>query len=344
MAGLQENEKKQIANAAISRVIFIKQKSGSIAVREMQYIPDMDYLSKHSFDISRNTIGKIDNDFSGTIIAKKWNGQEVSRSILKNGKIISRIKSKVNQGKGGAMRTASCPAGYTEVTEYARDCESHLYGDGMFTYECGEWYPTGNYWCYPPEDINDNPECVDPNSPECSCALIGNCEDDDDGGDEEEEECNMSVEDADNALASITKEDLNNISYTGGSETSPDSYGIIRKAIIPKWEFLKLNFVSNYNVRYTANFAGIVYKTLTSPWKWESIVYQGPPTRTGLTPPCFSIDIDVVVSPPLISTNELEADVATLEYDYEVSVSCLGGVRIESHAYTLHNQKFYAHH
>ena len=342
---LPENEKRQIANAAVSRVLFIKQKSGNIIVREIQYIPDMDYLSRHGFDISRNKIGDMDKDFSGTIIAKKWNGQEVARNILKNGKIIRRIKPNEIQGRNGAMRTASCPAGWIEVTEYARDCESHLYGDGLFTYECGEWYPTGAVWCYPPENGGTgDPECADPGSVECFCHMIGGCDGDPGDGDDDEGECNLSVEDADNALASVTREDLNNISYTDDSETSPDIYGIIRKAVIPKWEFLELRIAGNYRLKYSANFAGIVYRSLVSPWKWESINYQGPPTRTGLMAPCFSVEIDVVVAQPIISTDESEANVTSLEYDYEVSISCLGGLRTDSYQTTLHNQKFYAHH
>lgn len=176
---LSAESKRKMAEAALSRLLFTKYPSGAIQVREMQYIPDMDYLARHNFDASSNSFGDIDNDFSGTIVAKTWNGQEVSRKILKNGKITASFKRALSQP---ASPTESCPIGTIQVDEYARDCESHLYGDGLFTYQCDPWFATGNQWCIGEEEINEDPECTVPNSPECSCSLTGGCEDPEGGG------------------------------------------------------------------------------------------------------------------------------------------------------------------
>lgn len=179
---LSAESKRKMAEAALSRLLFTKYPSGAIQVREMQYIPDMDYLARHNFDASSNSFGDIDDDFSGTIVAKIWNGQEVSRKILKNGKITASFKKALSQP---ASPTESCPIGTIQVDEYARDCESHLYGDGMFTYQCDPWFATGNQWCIGEEEMNENPDCTVPNSPECSCSLTGGCEDPGGGGEED---------------------------------------------------------------------------------------------------------------------------------------------------------------
>ena len=345
--GVQEHEKRQIANAAISRVLFIKQKSGNIIVREMQYIPDMEYLSRHGFDISRNKIGDVDKNFSGTIIAKKWDGQEVSRSILKDGKIIRRIKSIEIQGRDGAMRTASCPAGWIEVTEYARDCESHLYGDGLFTYECGEWYPTGAVWCYPPENGGTgDPECADPGSVECFCYMIGGC--DGDPGDDGDEECSdMNCNDATALLSGITTEELDNMTYSSGTQGPSDQNGILRKQHFVDWEFFKLNFTSNTSVNFSAYYSGVVWATLgmaaNGIWKWESCAYINSNKSSGSTPGCIAVSLSAGSSAPFINFDQTLAIVATFNYDVVVSHPCLGGLVSQNFAKTRHNVSLFPH-
>jgi hypothetical protein len=265
-SNLSESEKRQIANAAISRVLFIKQKSGNIIVREMQYIPDMDYLEKHNFDISQNMIGKTDNDFSGTIVVKKWNGQETSKNILENGKIIGRIKIQRNNGRSSQMnRTQACPVGSTQVDEYARDCESHLYGDGMATYDCGEWYPTGNQWCIDDEDIDNNPGgCSDPSSQECFCELIGGCYEDPNGGGGEEINCA-------NVQGSLEGTSVSEIESSTTENETPTTRD--RKY---NWVIFK----QNWNLfKFVSHEKGVHIK-VNNVWKWESLTHNTI-TRTG---------------------------------------------------------------
>ena len=93
-AGLREQDKKRVAEASLSRIVFVKNGTGHIIVREATYIPDPDYLARHQYDISSNSFGNVDKDFSGTIQVTKWNSTEISRSVLKEGKVEKRIRIK----------------------------------------------------------------------------------------------------------------------------------------------------------------------------------------------------------------------------------------------------------
>ena len=88
---LSAPDKMRIAEATQERIVFIRHSNGKVTVRELQYIPDLDYLSSHAFDISANHIGHFDMDFAGVIVAKDWSGKEKARSIVKAGRITKRF-------------------------------------------------------------------------------------------------------------------------------------------------------------------------------------------------------------------------------------------------------------
>lgn len=176
---ISAEDTRRIMESSVNSILFIR-KGKQIFVREVQYIPALQYFTASNFDISRNKISAIEKTFSGQIVIKKWNGAEVGRNVLVNGKIIKRYKLDNVLAKG-LQRTQSCQVGQLEITEWARDCEVHIYGDGMVTNECGQWYTTGNTWCVDDEN-GQIPACSDPGSPECFCELVGNCEDPNSGG------------------------------------------------------------------------------------------------------------------------------------------------------------------
>lgn len=72
-----------IAENCLERIIFIKDVNGKIKIREISYIPDIEYLRNSQFDISKNQISNIDPNFSGAISVQKWNGYKLVRNILK---------------------------------------------------------------------------------------------------------------------------------------------------------------------------------------------------------------------------------------------------------------------
>ncbi len=317
-------DKKRIANAAVSRVLFIKAKSGKILVREIQFIPDMDYAQKKGFDIAENEIGKIQPDFSGIIVSKKWDGTEVARNMLKNGKVKLSMYKTLNHA--GSL-TESCPIGSTEVTEYARDCESHLYGDGLFTYECGEWYPTGNVFCFGDEEVGGEPNCTEnPNSPECSCALTGGCEDP--GGDEPPP---CSEESADNTLADITttstniKEDIETISET--PETITRRY---------KWKFAGTYNGLGAGYNFYSTEIGIQNKGADQWWRFSSITHEGVSNTTSGQNFLWSAELDqnsTITSTPQITTfstggaTNTVISIAAMKLDYVIRTKyCCGEI------------------
>src|SRR5690606_34232379 len=97
----------RLANASVSKIIFFKGKSGEIFVREIDFIPDWDYLKEKKYDISNISILNKEEDFSGNIIVKKWDGSLVSSVMYKNGH--QTMKSKLirvsNDGENGEINS-----------------------------------------------------------------------------------------------------------------------------------------------------------------------------------------------------------------------------------------------
>lgn len=70
----------------------------------------------------------------------------------------------------------------------------------------------------------------------------------------------------------------------------------------------------------------------------EKIVRRSPVLLLAdFIPPCFSLKMGTVVSPPVISTNQTTATVPMLQYDCEVNISCLGGYRVSTYTKTITN-------
>ncbi|GEM_PF-2544714 len=157
----------RLANASVSKIIFFKGKSGEIFVREIDFIPDWDYLKEKKYDISNISILNKEEDFSGNIIVKKWDGSLVSSVMYKNGH--QTMKSKLirvsNDGENGeinSIETLVCTD--YQFCIWQQDCEIVINGDQMTTI-CEEWYNTGDCWIetYCEEDTDD-------------CVLTGTCE------------------------------------------------------------------------------------------------------------------------------------------------------------------------
>jgi hypothetical protein len=165
---------KRIAEATLTRIAFIKTANGAIQVREVNYIPDWKYLSKHGFDISQNTLGNMDRDFSGRVIVRDWKENEITRNLMQEGRIARRgrlVKQlpNVNTGSPNSNReTATEGCATYQICEYERECDWEMQGDGM-QYTCGEWEPTG--YCWLEEYCDDDPDCDEA----CQCETYGTC-------------------------------------------------------------------------------------------------------------------------------------------------------------------------
>lgn len=165
---------KRIADASLSKIAFIRNGVNQITVREMDYIPDWQYLQKKQFNIGdmRGVSGK--SDFTGRIVTKDWAGNILSIKIqadgktVKTGKIVNDKKSNSNVKGDNTSSLGECT--YYEFCLWQQDCEIIIYGDGMIVNECGEWYIV---YCWTEEDCPAEEEEEEEESPpSCNPTLV----------------------------------------------------------------------------------------------------------------------------------------------------------------------------
>ena len=149
---LNVQETVRTAEASTSKIVFFKQPSGKIIVREFDYIPDWNYLNAKKFDIGNTSILGQQADFTGRVIVKNWKGDIINMAYYENGiaKMRGRKAGKsANLNPGTPIDNENCHE--AEFCIWQQDCDLSIYGDGMVTYECTNWYNTGEcwmeYWC-----------------------------------------------------------------------------------------------------------------------------------------------------------------------------------------------------
>jgi len=165
-------------NASFERLLIYKTASGDFHQLQLTYIPDYEYLKKHSFDASHNQINKLDDDFSGYI---EYSSIQEDRKFFvlrfENGSLVSKIRFK---GKFNDIQTLSpkSPKGAIISSKEGNNtingghlevrCEEKwgqicvLAGDPEEEF-CGEWHVVGQD-CYEVwvEDPDPDP-CYDEN-------------------------------------------------------------------------------------------------------------------------------------------------------------------------------------
>lgn len=70
--GYSINQITDIANGSVSRVAFIKTDSKEFILKEIDYIPDFEYLKEKEYDISDIELGANIKNFSGYVAIKNW--------------------------------------------------------------------------------------------------------------------------------------------------------------------------------------------------------------------------------------------------------------------------------
>jgi hypothetical protein len=188
---LSSSEIRKIADGSLSRIAFIRASNSEIVVRELDYIPNIDFLKVKGYDISDIRLGSKENNFSGRVITKKWDGTILSTRKFENGKITKSGKRINNanfniESLSSATKNNSSGCAMVEIMEYERTCTEVHRGDVWIpTGECTPWEPTGNSWV---EEQCSPSECDYGSSEECECQLFGMGCDDGGGGDEVGEE------------------------------------------------------------------------------------------------------------------------------------------------------------
>ncbi|HEY0066410.1 MAG TPA: hypothetical protein VGB46_03580 [Flavisolibacter sp.] len=166
-------ETRKIVDASFSRVLFIRNSAREIVVREVDYIPEWQYLKNQNFDVSMSGYGKAGDDFTGTLVVKDWNESVVSMRVLKNGKItgyLSKPGTTYRNNANSSARTNAIECHAVQYCMWYEDCK--VVGDQM-TDDCGEPYMDPNDCFYQEECTGEEDD---------PCVLYGACGDEG-GGD-----------------------------------------------------------------------------------------------------------------------------------------------------------------
>ena len=173
--GISTDEVAVIQNTFDRLVIYKNKSTGEIAQRIVRYIPDLDYVKKHNFQISQNQINKLDSDFKGYLQYFDWSGNPELLLKIENGKIIKK-RSYVSSASTtsslknlSSKKTASSAGGMTTQTTY---CQGYVditiiticyYTDPEGYYQnCDTYEEYGNYHeeCWDEPELTGDP-CID---------------------------------------------------------------------------------------------------------------------------------------------------------------------------------------
>lgn len=276
---LTNDQIKKLVNASLKRVAFIKNTKNEITVRELDYIPDWEYLQKKQFDIGNIYYDKPGSDFTGNLVVKSWNGTILSMFKIDNGAIAK--KYSFNAASGTAQ--SRCPG--EEACMWYEDCD--FYGDGFYG-NCGEPYMD-------PTDCIDTGNGCDPMGGGDPCQIYGNCNESGGGGSgsqqcdptlvsPQEEEFNNYVQIAPTAPLTITA----STSTYGSSPISGIITWTVAKGAIAGWEIKANTEYSYYHDRVFSNNAFIHeydlfhYKTVSSYYVGTNIAITSTWTQTSL--------------------------------------------------------------
>ena len=175
---LTKDEINTVTDGSLSRIVFIKTASAEIVVREMDYVPEIDYLKLKKYDISDFKIENRDKNFAGSIFTKKWDGTVLSSRKYEAGKLAKtgkRIVTPIQNLKSNeplpTATNAENPCQQVEICTYVTYCEQvHIGDEWVFTGVCTPWENAGD--CYFEEYCG--PDQCDYNSSEsCQCQLYG---------------------------------------------------------------------------------------------------------------------------------------------------------------------------
>jgi len=251
---LSSSQKERLANAALTRVLFIKNSKGDISIREIDYIPDWQYLQNKQFDISKVSYGKELDDFTGKMVVKNWAGTILSLRLLRKGQIThtGKIKDKLPSETNNTNNIEGCTT--WEICEYERHCEYTMIGDQM-EIVCGEWAPTG--LCWTEEYCNGDP-CGNMTEEQCACMVYGNCE----SQQENCEEAQVTLNEMVNAVS--TSNEL--ISITTESETPEIRVKVYQWKILTSmggWYIFSFDKGTHQKVNNNTN-----------PWQWNTFTHE----------------------------------------------------------------------
>jgi hypothetical protein len=247
---LSSADKRRIAEASLNKISFVRKPDQSMKLREISYVPTLQYLKQNNYDISRRSVLNAINDFTGQIIIRNWKGKVLSIKQSVNGQITRKLKTGRKENKSQSSGQQQMKDGFCSgpndlwECEFIMNCDVIAYGDGMQVWENCELEPTDN--CTPVycEDPGDDP-CLEMTGEECACQFYGiGCGEGSEGDDPEEEACPDYVCPNDIGSESISEQ----ISSTTGTQAT-GSNGLQVRTDQYKWYFAR-NQASTVSWKY----------------------------------------------------------------------------------------------
>jgi hypothetical protein len=164
-----EADKKRIVNATEERVVMIKDAVGNITPRIVTYIPDLDYLTKHNYDISENKVTQIDNDFNGFLFIRTWSGGFINGFKINDGRITRKLAKEFRAAneESRVEDEGSCYWTYDDV--YTLTFAGHVEGDGVVWDYMSIDYQGTSDWAFQGCDGLS----ISPNFDPCSYGICG---------------------------------------------------------------------------------------------------------------------------------------------------------------------------
>ena len=333
--------KKQMANASLSKILFIKQANGSVAIRLVTIVPTVEYAAIKNYDISSNSAVNLDDHFSGYIMVRKWDETPIKTLKILDGSSFRNVtmRKRVNN-TGSKVQTEGgvTPCYWVWVPQIFRTCAIAYQGDEP-DHECEEWNeaesPTEGSWELN-EDCGDSGDFED----EDLCLMFGiGCDED------EEDPCimygNCGGEDNCEATCEINAAALSSNSSPTSEELSIDTWDIgnFRKRKDPKWTCHR-----GTGWILTSKEEGVVelYDVPNNKWRWISFEHNSI-TKTGIS---LGGTIDIVNdtgTPSFTSPSSGQSYVfyASMALDYSIKYSPVCDCPIVSQVlppYTLYYQ------
>jgi hypothetical protein len=252
---------RKIANASLSKIVFIKDKNNKVQVREIDYIPDWEYLQKKGFDISDVSMVKDKKGFSGRIRINKWDGFPLHSAVMESGKTVKISDPYKKTGREVIASAAEDNCTEFEICTFERECSYNMIGDSPSSLVCGEWVNTGVCW---------TEYYCGGNSDECTLYGI-NC------AGTEGDDCSQSNP-ADVLKNGVVDDGPARTESTTAETTAPN--GEITRTRYYSWQFYTGRFL-HLKWHYISKSTGVHIK-INNSWQWKSWTHNSIAT-TGST-------------------------------------------------------------
>lgn len=228
----------------------------------MDYVPEWTYLQKKSFDISNVAIGKADNDFTGRLIVKKWNGNETGRWLFSKGSPTKKLKFHRRENTtANTLPLASSTSNtcQVEVCYYTQQCWAYYAGDVFVKMECDEWQLDYCYYeDYECNDGGDGEEDGDPcaglTDEDCACEVYGvGCGDGDGDNECSQEDIDQVIQEFSEYAAIKSPATVSHHAATSIEGSDPivgDFTWTVIEAEVANWKIRANTDFKYYNTRY----------------------------------------------------------------------------------------------